>query len=485
MNIRIQYNKIPSALFLISALLIIFSFICGMSILSEQQKRSHHYSVRVDSSLTTMTVNINFDGKPPDLLSSGDKKASKYLISVRGINKIEIRDDKIYLGEQKTNAGIEYRVDLQSAAEDKKWSAARKTGPDLVTSAGLWLWLPEKALSDTDILITFELPENIKVSTPWEPVSKKSGKTVYRLGRTPYDWPVTVVFGRFWSKEIPVSGGVLSLSILDGDPPANPEQISQWIQKAAQAVAGIYDQFPQKYTQVLVIPVNKGREPVPYAQVLRGGSPAAHFFIDQRRHPDDFLKDWTAFHEFSHLTLPFISRNDAWFSEGLASYYQNVLLARSGVLSENKAWKKLHEGFKRGKKESGYETLSDAAEHMYRNRMFMRVYWSGAGIMLMADWRLRKLTGGEQSLDSALGLLRGCCMPSDRMWTALEISQKLDALTQTTVFTDLYNVHVNSSDFPDLSEVYDALGIDLFFDQIRLNDSAPDAEIRKNIMQPE
>ncbi|MGD9487552.1 MAG: hypothetical protein AB7W47_05985 [Calditrichaceae bacterium] len=485
MNIRIQNIKVNPALFPIGVLLIIFSFICGMSVFSGQKKRIHYYSVRVDSSLAFLTVQIIYQGPSPDVLYSGNKKASKYLTHVRGNNETNIGDNKINLGKIADGSGIEYQVDLQSAVSKNKWSMVRRAGSALITSADLWLWLPKEDRTDVDILISFELPGNIKVSAPWEKVSTEPGKAVYRLGHTPHEWPVTVVFGKFYSKEIQVSGGTLLLAIMDGDPPVKPDEISHWIQKSAQAVADIYGQFPQKYTQVLVIPVNKGREPVPYAQVLRGGSPAAHFFIDQRRAQEDFLKDWTAFHEFSHLTLPFISRNDAWFSEGLASYYQNVLLARTGILTEKKAWKKLHEGFNRGKNESGDETLSDAAEHMYRNRAFMRVYWSGAGMMLMADWRLRKLSGGKMTLDTALGLLRECCMPSDRMWTALEISGKLDLLTRTTVFTDLYNAHVNSSDFPDLSEVYDALGIDLFFDQIRFNDSAPDAGIRRNIMRSE
>ena len=42
---------------------------------------------------------------------------------------------------------------------------------------------------------------------------------------------------------------------------------------------------------------------------------------------------------------------------------------------------------------------------MYRNGAFMRVYWEGAAIMLLADQRLRARTQGSQSLDTALDAL--------------------------------------------------------------------------------
>ena len=38
----------------------------------------------------------------------------------------------------------------------------------------------------------------------------------------------------------------------------------------------------------------------------------------------------------------------AWLSEGTASYYQNVLRARAGILPAEDAWQRMHSGFRRG-----------------------------------------------------------------------------------------------------------------------------------------
>ena len=48
----------------------------------------------------------------------------------------------------------------------------------------------------------------------------------------------------------------------------------------------------------------------------------------------EITNDWTAFHELSHLLIPYRGHGDLWFSEGLATYYQNIIQARAGVLSE-------------------------------------------------------------------------------------------------------------------------------------------------------
>ena len=89
----------------------------------------------------------------------------------------------------------------------------------------------------------------------------------------------------------------------------------------------------------------------------------------------------------------------------------------------------------------------------------MRVYWEGAAMMLLADQRLRSRTGGAQSLDSALAQLRACCLSPDTGWQARELFAKLDELTQTSVFAELYEAHVASTAFPPVAEAYRLLGL--------------------------
>ncbi len=113
----------------------------------------------------------------------------------------------------------------------------------------------------------------------------------------------------------------------------------------------------------------------------------------------------------------------------------------------------------------------------------MRVYWSGAAIMLKADSELRMLSGGRQSLDSALAALQECCFDRERTWPARELFSELDRITGASVFTDLYRVHVMDDEFPNVAYTYEQLGLVLRSDSIEFEPGAPWGRIRYWIMK--
>ena len=47
---------------------------------------------------------------------------------------------------------------------------------------------------------------------------------------------------------------------------------------------------------------------------------------------EQFLQDWTAPHELSHLLIPYLGRRHAWFAEGFASYMQYQVMYHMGVM---------------------------------------------------------------------------------------------------------------------------------------------------------
>jgi hypothetical protein len=243
-----------------------------------------------------------------------------------------------------------------------------------------------------------------------------------------------------------------------------------WLREAALAVVGAYGRFPVPRVQVLIVPVQERRwgqdEAVPFGHVLRGGGPAIEFFVNTERPLKEYLLDWTAVHELSHLLHPLLVSEDSWLSEGFASYYQNILRARNGVLSRRAAWQKLHEGFQRGIKGTRGLPLTEAAEQMHRNRAYMRVYWSGAAVALMADVWLR--TNEHGSLDEALARFADCCLPAQRRWRGAEFMAKLDELMQTGIFTDLYTRYAQARTFPDLTREYELLGLNAEGKRLRL-----------------
>jgi hypothetical protein len=448
-------------------------------------QRLHRFVIAINPQLTQIDVRACFDGEPPERLVAQSLDAAIALIGAwdEATGKSITPRGYIPLKSVPDSGCITYKADVSRPIKlhDRTGGKIRRVGKDLAAAVGLWLWRPEQLADDEDVLLVFNLPDGHAVSVPWAPVDGTS-KPTFRLGHTPYDWPAWVAFGRFTVKTIDVRGSQLRLSVLEGSPPVDIEQIAGWVARSADAVADMYGRFPFSQAQVMVVPNSRMREPAPWAFVVRGGSPAVHFVINQRRPIEEFYSDWTAMHEFSHLFLPFVDSDDAWLSEGIATYYQNVLGARGGRLSVEKAWSHLHAGFGRGEADAKGLTLAQATHGMHRGGHYMRVYWSGAAMMLLADLRLRRMSGGLQSLDTALDALNQCCGQPDKAWTAAELFTKLDEITQSSVFGDLLDEHTDSRRFPDLSMAYRELGLIPLGGDIDLASDAPLAHVRDAIM---
>jgi predicted metalloprotease with PDZ domain len=115
---------------------------------------------------------------------------------------------------------------------------------------------------------------------------------------------------------------------------------------------------------------------------------------------------------------------------------------------------------------------------------YLRVYWAGAAMMLAADLRLRNLTGGRQSLDTALEQLSRCCASQERRWSAQEIVARLDELTGTTVFGDVVRIQFEGEGFPDYEAVLVRAGVKVEGARVEFDASAPWAAERDALMRP-
>ncbi|MEO8164669.1 MAG: hypothetical protein ABI619_04665, partial [Betaproteobacteria bacterium] len=107
----------------------------------------------------------------------------------------------------------------------------------------------------------------------------------------------------------------------------------------------------------------------------------------------------------------------------------------------------------------------------------------GAAILLIADVRLRQMTAGKQSLDTALAALNECCGMTDRAWSAREVLAQLDRVTGTSIFSEAYDQHVASRNFPDLSSTYRTLGITINGEGMELSADGDETQLRKAIME--
>lgn len=269
-----------------------------------------------------------------------------------------------------------------------------------------------------------------------------------------------------WDKSVDTPGATLHIEFASEIDKARSRDVVAWIKDIADQVSTLYGRFPVSPTRVLIIPTRSNSRnsdsPVPFGRVTRRGAETVELYVDIGRPIEDMYADWTATHEFSHLLLPRISWRNKWISEGFASYYQNVLMARTGQYTQAQAIRLLGEGFERGRRSRPDLSPNQAAEEGVRKARY-KIYWSGAAIALLADIELRERSGGRESLDTVLGQFQHCCLPTRKRWSGVEFFSRLDSFLDAPVFIPLYRQHADSRGFPETRE---ALNKALVRDQI-------------------
>ena len=291
--------------------------------------------------------------------------------------------------------------------------------------------------------------------------------------------------GGDYYEETQVTGATLRITIEQPVERKKAREIVRWVTTNAENVASVYGRFPGAGANVIVTPVRRNfwqrGDAVQFGQVTRNDGGTVQLFVNPARPISEFYDDWTATHEFSHLMLPLLNRSDRWISEGFATYYQNILLARSGEYSERDAWTRLTQGFERGRRSRPGLSPRDAASQRARGST-MKIYWSGAAIALMADVELRQRSGGKESLDTVLGQLHECCLPARYKWSGQQLFRKLDSFLETPVFMPLYRRYANYDGYPNVEPLLDDLGVVVRNRGVRFNDDADYAALRSTLL---
>ena len=260
--------------------------------------------------------------------------------------------------------------------------------------------------------------------------------------------------------------------------------ISSWLEKVFDSLLTVYGELPNESIQINIKRSTNQTSAVPWGHVERGKPAKILLVLNPEFGYHKLLSDWTAFHEFSHLLIPYRGFGDIWLSEGLATYYQNIIQTRSGLFNEKKMWHKILAGFERGKKDQRWKkhNLTITSNKLRESRQYMRVHWSGVLFWLTADVKLRAQNKG--TLDDALKKIKYCC--ETQSMSATEIVHKLDALTGMRLFVPLFHQFSKSYSIPDYTSILIKLGVskNQVDHKLLLNNDAAFAAIRKKLIQP-
>lgn len=463
----------------------------------------HDYHVQVDPRLAEIAVTACFDGWPPSRLVTGSRVASDVLIEATAEvdgERRPLRHDRgqMQIPQAVDDGCIRYRVDLGRAMRSMNMGIAARAGDAAVVSPRIWLWRPSTLTEFLDIRLHFDLPEGMRLSGPWreaegspdrewEPVYPDGEQSVYHLGHPPAGWDSSMLIGRFERTSLDAGGLRLAVARANGPGEALPPSlVRDWLERGLKAGAAVWGAYPVDQAQAIVVPLDLGERPLAEARVSRAGGMGLLFGMGTEFSADEFREDALIAHEFMHLLHPPVKARHNWLSEGIATYYQYIGLARAGLMEPETAWRRFMTDLDDGRWDRRPGTLLDVSAGMGERGGADYVYWSGAALMLKADLTLRRRSDGEQTLDDVLARWSEASFDSRRSADGLHVLRRLDEIAgvEEPVFEPLYDDYVLASGFPDIGDELDALGLPQPGEDFALDDDAPLADLRRAIMAP-
>lgn len=446
------------------------------------------YTLRYDAAAQTMAVRVCSDATVHDLHLRGDRGASSFIGAMHreGAEAPKRDGDRWTARHWRSGDCIDYRAALGRLSDAKRENSLVRRGDTITLDPGGWLLRVEGddgsgAWDEARV----ELPPGYSIAAPWHPLPADGATLRFRIPRTPPDWIARVAIGRFATTSVAIAGGTLRVAIIGDVDAGERAKLEAWIARAGHAPQTAYGTFPLRDALVLIVPLHDaGARAVVFGESTRGQGHTLTLLLDPTRSAADLDADWVAVHELSHTFHPYLDDRGSWLAEGLATYYQNVLRARSGLLTSAQAWEQLDAGFGRGRSSTGaHERTLDAVASAIGDRPeFNRIYWSGTAFWLETDLALRRASDNALSVDEALRRFDACCLPDEHGWTPEDFVAKLDALIGSDVFRRNFATYAERTDFPDLTATYAALGIARKRDALGYDEAAPAAGVRRAIM---
>lgn len=193
------------------------------------------------------------------------------------------------------------------------------------------------------------------------------------------------------------------------------EKVKTWLAITHKAVKAKIGDYPFKIHLFIYRRENQ-KEPVPWANTWRYPNQQIHFYIDPDYPLQAFIDDWTAPHEMSHLAIPYIGEEEAWFSEGFASFMQYQVMESMGIMSTqqcdsayNSKVLSIADDFMHSTSKKSIGTI---AMEQKKQKNYRAMYWGGATFFY--QWNeLLEQKGGTHFCALFEAYLK-CCRKTDR-----------------------------------------------------------------------
>lgn len=282
------------------------------------------------------------------------------------------------------------------------------------------------------------------------------------------------------SRTLMIGGASIQLDFGPGAVDLPPERIIAWVTNAAQSVSVYYGRFPVARDRILV-EFDSGGRGVRHGTTWGGvgGFPAfTRIHLGEHTTQQDLDSDWMMTHELIHTGFPSVADDHHWIEEGIAVYVEPIARVQNGLLRPEKIWADMARDMPQGDPQSGDRGLD-------QTHTWGRTYWGGAQFCLLADVTVRKQTHNRKGLEDALRGIVAAGGTINQDWPIEKAFAVGDQATGTHVLSELYAQMKDKAVPVNLDGLWKDLGVERTADGVRLDDSAPFADIRRAMTRPQ
>ncbi|MBX3224131.1 MAG: hypothetical protein KF795_26685 [Labilithrix sp.] len=373
---------------------------------------------------------------------------------------------------------VSYEIDLGELAKacGDEVDCARRVGDATLSPALAWLVHP---VPRTDVPVTVRVHANDRAHFATGMHAADALNESFAFRSFDLDEGSFTAFGPMRRFKIDAPGrgsnrARIDVAVLGDARYAMPDAtIRTWIEESANVTVPLFGRFPVDRATLFVVPA-KGEDEVVFGKVLSLAGASVVVVVGDQMEPSARHKDWVLVHELFHLGFPTFRGEGRWLGEGLATYYEPLLRARAGWATPAEVFRQFARNMPRGQGPRGSNAGLSARDDLDT------IYWGGALFCFAADVRIREETRGQRSLDDVLraALERGG--DATRVWTVRDVVSLGDAVTGTTVLSEMYERHAARGERIDLESLLASLGV--VQDGREADDTRPLAWIRRGIV---
>lgn len=450
--------------------------ICIAPLSTSVDPETWNYEVQVSEGGSVLWIDARFPSGSSSELSveSGTEPFLREVSVARGNGWAVVapRETSWFIDDCAHGCQIRYRFELAEAASKlNDADTAARYGDVFESPLGAWLLRPLSVRNGALLRLRVQSPIGIRFATGLPKVGQEPSTyqmPAHYLAYAPY-----AAFGPLKVQSVGVQGGTLQIALVPVARQLSLDEVVQWISAAARAVGEYFGRFPLPDSLVLVVP-SRGARRI-NGRVLGHGGATVLLSLGPDVSQAELNKDWVLVHELTHLGFPsVVPRRHHWAEEGLATYLEPIIRARTGALPAEAVWTELVRGLPKG-------LPKQADQGLDYTPTWGRTYWGGALFWFLADVEIRERTGNQLSLKDAL---RGILAEGGTIAERWSLDRALSAGDRAIALPVLKQLHERMGASPapvKLEALFNRLGVRTVGTRISFDDRAPLAAVRRGI----